>query len=258
MKMVRNILVMALVGLMAFGAVHGPFAPITLNAGTAMAELQSAQAVGPTVTVNGAGTVYQQPEQAVIMLGVQEYASSVVDAQSVVNEKINAVTQALTEAEIPREDISVGYLSIYSNYDYNTSPATIVGYTAQHQLVVKVSDIARAGEIIDIALKAGANQLDGINFAMKDNTNAYRQALELAISDAASKAETAAASYGKKLGRLVLMTEDPNYGYGSYDRGLYAKAEAEDASSGYNPTEVVAGDLSIAASINATYELLDE
>lgn len=256
MKMVRNILVVALVGLMAFGIVHGPFTMPASFGGAALAEPVVTQATNPSLTVNGTGTVYKQPDQAMVMLGVQENAETVVEAQEIVNEKISAVTQALVEAGVQREDISVGYLSIYSNYDYNNSPPTIVGYSAQHQLVIKVSDITGAGAIIDTALKAGANQLDGINFTLKDNTPAYRQALELAIEDAASKAEAAASAYGKKLGRLISMTENMSYG-GSYESGLYAKAEAEDAAGGA-PTEVVAGDLSIAASINATYELIDE
>jgi len=211
------------------------------------------EAANTTIKISGLGTVSMKPEQAIIRLGVQEQADSVVKVQSTVNKKIADVVAALKDKGIAQEDISVGYLSVYTNYDYSTTPYTIVGYNASHQLLVKINDVSKAGEIIDVALAAGANQLDGIDFTSIDNSAAYKQALVLAIADANDKALAVAATYGKELGALVSVTEGVNYGYSAYPMGRYAKAE--DSAGG--STEVLTGDLSVSASVDVTYELVD-
>lgn len=204
------------------------------------------------VEISGTGAVMMQPERAIIRLGVQEQAESVVNAQQAVNKKIAAIIATLEECGVTKENISVGYLSIYANYQYDTSPATIAGYCASHQLVIQTDDVAGVGKLVDAAILAGANQLDGIDFTVIDNSTAYKKAMELAIVNARDKALTIAAAYGKELGDLITVTESANYTLYNAPMALKGSGMAD------SETQIVAGDLSITATVNVVYELLDQ
>ena len=65
---------------------------------------------------------------------------------------------------------------------------------------VNVRDAARAGEIADALVVAGATLVSGLSFRAGDETGARKSALDAAVRDATLKAETLAAAAGKKLG----------------------------------------------------------
>lgn len=205
----------------------------------------------PEVSVNASATVYMQPERVMFSVGVSETAPSVVEAQSKVNKTISSVIEALIDAGIPRKDISASYLSVYSEYNYNSSPPTIVGYNATHQLDVKTTDIENVGSIIDAALNAGANQFNSVQFGVVDGSESYREALKLAVEAAKEKALVLADASGMKLGALVSIEEQPTYSI--YDGGYSNALRAEEDSAG--GTEVMTGNISVTASVVAVYEL---
>lgn len=206
----------------------------------------------PTITVTGSATVTMKPEVATIRLGVSEQSETVLDGQQKCNKTISAIVEAMRAKGVADSDISVGYLSIYTNYNYDTVPYQVIGYNASHQLVIKTTEVEKAGELIDAALEAGANQVDGIEFGPLDNSEAYKKALSLAIQNATEKAQFIAAGYGKVVDEMKEMTED-GYAYGGVPGGMYAKME-NDAGGG---THVLTGELEVTATINVQYTLKD-
>ena len=68
------------------------------------------------------------------------------------------------------------------------------------------------GQIIDVAIRAGANQVQGIRFDIADKQSLQLQALELAVQQGMTKAKVMAESAGLLLGGLTTMSES----YGSY------------------------------------------
>ncbi len=71
-------------------------------------------------------------------------------------------------------DISVSDLSVWGNYDYSDSQLQkLTGYTASHTLNIKTADMELVGPLVDAALDAGANQLQGVAFSVKDDDEAY-------------------------------------------------------------------------------------
>lgn len=219
---------------------------ICLFSGAALAD-------GATVSVNTSASIYMQPERATFSVGVSESAPTVVEAQSKVNKSIEKIIQALVKAGIPRGDISLSYLSLYANYNYNMSPPTLTDYNATHQLDVRTADIENVGELIDAALSAGANQLNSVNFSVADGSDSYREALKMAVVEAKIKAEALAAAAGKQLGELVSIEEQPTYSMYGGEFANVALA-AEDSAAG---TEVMAGNIGVTASVVVVYKLSD-
>lgn len=204
----------------------------------------------PEVKVCGSGSVTMQPDMAEISLGVVAEAEDAVGAQQAVNARVEAVRQALADAGVAKEDITLGYMSVYGRYDYSGDTEVLTGYTASHYLTVRTRDLDAAGELIDVALAAGANRLDGVNFIAEDKAAAYARALNLAVQDAHSRAQVVAQAQDAQLGGLVSIEEQADYGYFGYammDR-------AEDASG--TGTQLDKGSVTVTATVYTTYELM--
>ena len=154
------------------------------------------------ITVTGSGEVPIPADVAVISLGVNVRSAEAPSAQAEANEVIAKIREALTAAGIDEEDISTGYINLYAAYDYSSSVERITGYNASSTLAVKVTDMTRVGEVIDLAFGAGANMLDGVSFSAKDDTAARAEALKAAVADAKAKAAVLAEAAG--LGELEI------------------------------------------------------
>ncbi len=204
------------------------------------------------VTVSGTGVINIKPDTATIMLGVSETAQGAVEAQATVNEKIAAVKEALTGAGAKDRDISVSDLSVWGNYDYSGDTQKLTGYTASHTLNITTADMDAVGPLIDAALGAGANQLQGVSFTAENNDAAYDQALKLAFEKAREKAEVLAAAAGMKLGALESLAEGSVDSYGPYINAKYA---VEDGAGQGAPTQVDTGLVTVSATVTAVFEM---
>ena len=167
---------------------------LTLSLASALAD--------QTVTVTGSGEVLVTADTAVVNLGVNVRKASAPEAQSGANEVIAAIRAALTAAGFPEEDVSTGYINLFAVYDYVKDAEQIVAYNASSSLAVKVTDMSRVGEVIDLAFGAGANTLDGVSFSVSDDTAARAEALKAAVADAKAKAAVLAEAAG--LGELEI------------------------------------------------------
>lgn len=205
------------------------------------------------ITVTGSGEVLIPADVAVISLGVNVRSAEAPSAQAEANEVIAKIREALTAAGIDEEDISTGYINLYAAYDYSSSVERITGYNASSTLAVKVTDMTRVGEVIDLAFGAGANMLDGVSFSAKDDTAARAEALKAAVADAKVKADVLAEAAG--LGKLEIdsIAESGVYAYDSGTNNFSAKGmiteQAEDAA-----TVIRAAKICVSASVTITYE----
>src|SRR4029450_8495073 len=83
----------------------------------------------------------------------------------------------------------------------------VAGYTATNSVTVTIRKIADAGDVVDAAVGAGANQVYGPNLLASDQNAAYRKGLAAAVAEARTKAEALARASGVSLGRVTAVTE---------------------------------------------------
>jgi uncharacterized protein YggE len=81
------------------------------------------------------------------------------------------------------------------------------GYVARNTVEVRVDDVDRVGEVLEIAVGSGATALGGIRFDLKDRGGLEREALRLAVADARAKADAAAAGVGQEVSRVLRIEE---------------------------------------------------
>ena len=108
---------------------------------------------------------------------------------------------------------------VFSPYAAGGAPQPEVqfgSYIASNTLRVNVREPGRAGEIADLAVRAGATLIGGVRFRPVDEASARRAVLEAAAKDARLKAEALAAASGKQVGDPVAIAEDLVASNGTY------------------------------------------
>ena len=108
------------------------------------------------INVNGTGVVQADPDTADISLEISTDGKAAQAAQKENNRITAAVTKAMTDLNVKKDDIVTAYTSVYPTYRYNdeTGKRTITGYHAETHLQVKTKDINNTGKYIDAALQA--------------------------------------------------------------------------------------------------------
>ncbi len=88
------------------------------------------------------------------------------------------------------------------------SPPEISGYTARNTVEVTTGDLPSVGTLIDAAMQAGANNIQRLEFTLKDRHAARAQALREAAARARADADTIANALGVKIVRVLSAEEE--------------------------------------------------
>lgn len=84
-------------------------------------------------------------------------------------------------------------------------------YRANDRVEIRIHDLKRVGAVMDTLLGRGLTDISEIQFSAGDVTAARDQAVRVATSQARAQAEAVAASSGMQLGRVLLLTTQPDY-----------------------------------------------
>lgn len=156
-----------------------------------------------TLSVSGSGQVTLVPDIARINIGVHSEAELVTVAVNQNNKQAQAITDALLKKGVEAKDIQTANFNVYPMNIYdNMGNRTGVKYSVDNTLYVTVRDLKALSEILDAAIVAGANQINGISFDVEDRATAQKQARDLALKDAEAKAKDVAETVGVTLGEI--------------------------------------------------------
>jgi uncharacterized protein YggE len=168
---------------------------------------------GPrTVSVTGSGTIEGQPDQAVVSLGVRTEDENAANALSQNSTQMQALISALRSGGVAQADIRTLTIQLFPRYeapptnDPGGSPV-VNGFVATNIVEVTVRDLDNLGSLMDAAIKAGGNQVQGISFDISDQGTQLDQARQAAMQDARHKAEQLATLAGARLGGVVTIVE---------------------------------------------------
>ena len=207
-----------------------------------------------TLTVTGSGETLVTADTAVVSLGVNIRRPDALEAQGAANEIIARIRAALTDAGFDEEDISTGYINLYAVYDYTDDLERIAAYSASSSLAVKVTDMARVGEVIDLSFGAGANTLDGVSFSVSDDAAARAESLKAAVANAKEKAAVLAEAAGLGEPEIVSIQEGGVYSFDSGVNNFAVKALGATAEASRD-TVVRAAKITVSASVTITFNV---
>ena len=161
------------------------------------------------VAVTGDSIVQAQPDTAILTISVVSQAKLALDAQRDNANKSDAVVRALkgaagAGAEIKTSGYSLQPIRVYKE----GQPPTITGYEARNSVTVTMSDLTKVGAVIDATAQAGANDVSGISFTLRQDRPARDRALGEATREAVSKAQVIAQALGGRVVRIVEVQEE--------------------------------------------------
>jgi hypothetical protein len=206
------------------------------------------------LSLSAHGETKVQPDEATISIGVQTKAATAAEAMSLNARAMSDVMAALRQKGLPDRAIQTAGVNLSPQYDYQQNqPPRLDGYQASNVVTVTVDDLARLGPVIDAVTAAGANQINGVSFGLKDRRAAEDAARLAAVKDLRAKADLYAEATGYHLGRLIRLSE------GGANELVPVRVTAMTAGmrvQGVPVTPTAPGELTVRIGITAAYELV--
>ena len=196
--------------------------------------------------VFGKGSVNVKPDAAEVVIGVITENIKLEAAQEENAKTTQRVIDSIKAIGVLPKYIQTQNYSIRPNYDYINGSQIFRGYEVSNYLKVIIRDITFAGEIIDTAVKNGANIISGISLIVSDQTKYYYEALRLAVVDSQNKASVIANELNVNLNIIPIQIIEQDKGNITPITGMTFKYE-----SGATPIE--AGENKITADIEAVF-----
>ena len=161
-----------------------------------------------TISMAGHGEVRAAPDMAQITAGVTTNAVTAAQALAANSARMKTVFAALQKLGIPDKNIQTVNFSVSPQYaSGNNEAPRLIGYQVNNEVMVRLEDVSRLGGALDALIGAGANQMNGISFDIREPAPLLDKARTQAIADARSRADTYARAAGVALGPILSISE---------------------------------------------------
>ena len=225
-------------------------AVLMLAATPAFAQQTPNQDTRPTVQTFGEGLIEAAPDRAWVTITAESRAGNPRDAQKRNVEAMTPVLDKLKAAGIPADAIrTIGY-DLQQEWDFVNNRRVSRGYVARNSVEVRIDPIDRVGEVLEIAVGSGATSVGGIRFDLKDRAKLEREALRMAVADARTKADSAAAGAGMKIERVLKIDAHPIGNQPPVPRYAMLREQAASVENAAPP--ISAGQIEIRAQVTLT------
>lgn len=210
-----------------------------------------------TITVSGSGSADATPDIAYVTLGVTADAKTAREALTQNNTQMQSLMTTLEAAGIAAADIKTQSVQVYPRYSSTTPPANaqdqtptnqLIGFTATNTVEITVRKITNLGQILDQAVTAGSNQIQGIRFDVTNPSQVMDQARQAAMTDASHKAQQLATLSNGKLGVVITINE-------SSSNPIPYQAAAGMAPNASQAVPVSPGTQTVTVNLTVTWEL---
>ena len=206
-----------------------------------------ADSLPPAISVTGEATISVPPDLAEVDAGVTSDAKTAREASETNNATMGKLLLALKAAGIDAKDIQTSRLSLQpQNAPNRTGPPAIAGYRASNRVTVRLHDVAKVADTIDMLVGAGANDIGGINFMVSQASKLLDDARTQAVADARRKAEIYAKAAGVTLGAPLSISEEGSPGPMPFRKMAGGLAAA---------TPVAQGEETLSVTVNVTWAI---
>jgi uncharacterized protein len=166
--------------------------------------------VKKTIEIQANAKVEVAAEVATVKIGYLNHAPT-KDAVYAENTRVaQKIVQALLDGHVPASAIETQAIALSREEQNPGTPATkILQFSASQEWQVHVT-ASDAQKVVDMAIAAGANEVDGVDWDVKDPQTLEAQAYGAAIERAKKIAEQTASQSGVKLGEILSVSNSVN------------------------------------------------
>ena len=212
------------------------------------------QGEGNTINVAGNAEIAVEPDEAEVWAGISIVKDTAEEAQNEANKVINAIIDGLRYKWISEDNIETERLNLREERKWTRDEGSkVIGWRASQILKVKTTDLTKVGEIVDVCVTNGANQINNIQFSLSEEKQQEykKKAIAEATQNAKEKAEIIADSLGVKLGKIKTVSE-ANYYARPY---MYAMEKVAGGEAVEEAAVVMPKDVAVTANINLVYHV---
>lgn len=207
---------------------------------------------GTRLDLSVTGEVTRVPDVAIISAGVVTRAATATAAIGQNATRMERVLAALRKAGVEARDIQTSNLNLNPEYRYREGlPPQLNGYTVSNQVSVRFRDIGNSGRILDALVSEGANQINGPSLTIDKPETALDEARTRALATGRARAELYARALGKRVVRLISVSEGsrpPSFPMDIVVTGRAASMEAAD-------TKIVPGEQQVQIALSMSFEI---
>ena len=143
------------------------------------------------------------PDQAEIILAVEIHDEILDDAYNESNQVTGEVMTALEELDLMELETLEYRVSYYDDE-----------YRVTNRIRVKLDDIDRVAEVIDVAIGSGANRINNINYSLADTSEVQAEVTARAVESLKNKAERIIGEFdGEDYDFVNLQVNEDSDGY---------------------------------------------
>jgi uncharacterized protein YggE len=206
-----------------------------------------------SIRVTGDAQVTAKPDRVQIDIGVTTHAEHSAEAAAQNAREVDAVLAAVKKNAGPTAVLKTVNYSLSPAYKYQSGHEPVItGYNASNLVQVTLDDLSKISNVIDSAAQAGANQVRGIQFTLRDQDAVRAEALRKAALKARGDAEVLAAALGLRVVRVLSVEVAGTPHFPMMRTAMVAGMQADAAAA---PTPVEAGTLDISADVVLTVEV---
>ncbi len=204
------------------------------------------------IRVQGEGEVAAAPDAAELFAAVVTVARGADEAMKEASKKGHALIKAANKQGVTEKDIQTGTISLVPVFERRPrgQPAQapkISGYRATLRYRITARQVKTFGKLLDVLVKAGANNLSGIRFFVTDQHKLANEARRRAVQDARRAASVLAAAAGVKLGPAIKIEDIGGIAI-PRPRGLSMRAES---------VPIAPGEVSAKARVRVVFAIVD-
>jgi hypothetical protein len=206
----------------------------------------------PVINVSGEGKRALPPDKVVVQLAVNTRAKTAAKAGADNADRMTAVRRELLRLGLDEKEVTTARYTIHMEMWPSPRDTT---YVANNTIQVDTRRLETVSRIIDVALGAGANAINLVQYTLADAREAMRDALTDAVANARLQAEALAAAAGGRLGPLQELNAQQNRVI-PYQMGDMAMVRATGAVMGAAETPVSPRDITVTAFVTARWRFI--
>lgn len=138
----------------------------------------------PQISVSGEGKIKVVPDQAKIVVSVQNTAKDATEAKKANDDVTDKVLKLIKSKGIDAKDFQSQRVNLYQNYDYNTKKKN---YVANQTISIHLKDLSKYDDLMMNLVETGINGIQGVEFMSSKIKELEKQARKDALLDAKSK-----------------------------------------------------------------------
>ncbi|ACM57874.1 SIMPL domain-containing protein [Halorubrum lacusprofundi] len=221
------------------------------STGTAGVDTGDKSTLDRNIEVTASGEATAEPDRATIQVAVTATGNDSAAVRDELAAGDEAVRAALTDWGLDEDDIRTDQYDVRESYETRENPER-TEYQGVHRYAIALDDVDAVGEVIDVAIDAGADEVQRIEFGLSEEREreVRETAIENAMANAEGDATVLADSSGLELAGAYSVST-ANAGVTPYrvsDAAVMAESDGAGAATG-----IETGDVSVRVSVNVIY-----